>query len=156
MTTKNKTSNKAHSEPLQQYKVSTSTFLKLPLKFVSVLIVKYLQKRYKAISVKNRYNQSNQVLSKLKLIQAILYYFKSQFSALGYFHPSCVWSEKDEEYFRKLFPQKKGFEELDIVVWHNPEAVTYYHNKIFELSKQRPPIYEIEIKKQLIKWKDWN
>ena len=149
-------SNEAHSEPLQQCKVSTSTFLRLPLKFVSVLIVKYLQKRYKAISVKNRYNQSNQVLSKLKLIQAILYYFKSQFSALGYFHPSCVWSEKDEEYFRKLFPQKKGFEELDIVVWHNPEAVTYYHNKIFELSKQRPPIYEIEIKKQLIKWKDWN
>jgi hypothetical protein len=24
------------------------------------------------------------------------------------------------------------------------------------LSKQRPPIYEREIKKQLIKWKDWN
>ncbi len=139
-----------------QTDVSTSTFLRLPLKFVSVLIVKYLQKRYKSISIKNRYNQSNQVLSKLKLIQAILYYFKSQFSAWGYFHPSCVWSEKDEKYFRKLFPQKEDFEELNIVVWHNPEAVTYYHNKIWELSKQRPPIYEREIKKQLIKWKDWN
>ena len=156
MENKDKSSNEAHSEPLQQCKVSTSTFLRLPLKFVSVLIVKYLQKRYKSISIKNRYNQSNQVLSKLKLIQAILYYFKSQFSAWGYFHPSCVWSEKDEIYFRKLFPQKEDFEELDIVVWHNPEAVTYYHNKIWELSKQRPPIYEIEIKKQLIKWKDWN
>lgn len=139
-----------------QTRVSTSTFLRLPLKFVSVLIVKYLQKRYKSISIKNRYNQSNQVLSKLKLIQAILYYFKSQFSAWGYFHPSCAWSEKDEKYFRKLFPQKEDFEELDIVVWYNPQAVTYYHNKIFELSKQRPPIYEREIKKQLIKWKDWN
>ena len=96
-----------------QYDVNTSTFLRLPLKFVSVLIVKYLQKRYKSISIKNRYNQSNQVLSKLKLIQAILYYFKSQFSACGYFHPSCVWSEKDEIYFRKLFPQKEDFEELD-------------------------------------------
>ena len=59
-------------------------------------------------------------------------------------------------YFRKLFPQKECFEELDIVVWYNPEAVTYYHNKIWELSKQRPPIYEKEIKNQLIKWKDWN
>ena len=139
-----------------QTDVSTSTFLRLPLKFVSVLIVKYLQKRYKSISVKNRYNQSNQVLSKLKLIQALLYYFKSQFNAWGYFHPSCGWSEKDEKYFRKLFPNKEDFEELDIVVWHNPEAVTYYHNKIWELSKQRPPIYAKEIKKQLIKWKDWN
>ena len=115
-----------------------------------------MQKRYKSISIKNRYNQSNQVLSKLILIQSILYYFKSQFSAWGYFHPGCVWSEKDEKYFRKLFPQKEDFEELNIVVWHNPEAVTYYHNKIWELSKQHPPIYEREIKKQLIKWKDWN
>lgn len=139
-----------------QYDVSTSIFFRLPLKFVSVLIVKYLQKRYKSISVKNRYNQSNQVLSKLKLIQAILYYFKNQFSAWGYFHPSCVWSEKDEKYFTRLFPQKEDFEELDLVVWHNPEAVTYYHNKILELSNQRPPIYKKEIKKQLIKWKDWN
>lgn len=156
MENKDKSSDKAHSEPLQQYNVSTSTFLRLPIKFVSVLIVKYLQKRYKEISIKNIYNQSNQVLSKLKLIQAILYYFKSQFSASGYFHPSCVWSEKDEKYFRQLFPQKEDFEELDIVVWHNPEAVTYYHNKIFELSKQCPPIYKIEIKNQLVQWKDWN
>lgn len=119
-------------------------------------MVKYLQKRYKSISIKNRSNQSNQVLSKLKLIQAILYYFKSEFSAWGYFHPSCVWSVKDEKYFRKLFPQKEDFKELDIVVWYNPEAVTYYHNKIWELSKKQPPIYEDEIKKQLIKWRDWN
>lgn len=130
--------------------------MKIILKFVSVLIVKYLQKKYKSISIKNRYNQTNQVLSKLKLIQAILYYFKSQFNAWGYFHPSCCWPEKDEKFFRKLFPEKKDFEELNIVVWHNPEAVTYYHNKIWELSKHRPPIYEREIKKQLIKWKNWN
>ena len=129
--------------------------LKIPLRFASVLLVRYLQGRYKSISIKNRYNQTNQVLTKLKLIQSILYYFKSQFSAWGYFHPSCVWSEKDEAYFRKLFPQK-DFEELDIVVWHNPNAITYYHNKIYKLSKSCPPIYEIEIKKQLIEWEDWN
>lgn len=139
-----------------QTDVSTSTFLRFPLKFVSVLIVKYLQKRYKSISINNRCNQSNQVLSKLKLIQSILYYFKSQFRAWGYFHTSCLWSENDEKHFRKLFPQKEDFEELTIVVWHNPEAVNYYHNKIFELSKQGQPIYEREIKKQLIKWENWN
>ena len=133
-----------------------NTLLRPILRFASVLIVKYLQKRYKSISVKNRYNQTNQVLSRLILIQSILYYFKSQFKAWGCFHPSCVWSEKDEKRFRKLFPQKEGFEELDIVVWYNPGAVTYYKNKIYELSKQRPPIYEKEIKKQLIKWRDWN
>jgi hypothetical protein len=91
----------------------------------------------------------------LKLIQSVLYFFKCQFKAWGYFHPDCTWSEKDEIYFRKLFPQK-DFEELDTVVWYNPEAVTYYHNKIWELSKQRPPIYSSSIKNQLIKWKTWN
>lgn len=151
-----KSINKIQNQQSWRKRFSFSKFLKLPLRYVSVLIIKYLQKQYKSISVKNRYNQSSQVLSKLKLIQAILYYFKSQFSAWGYFHPSCIWSETDEKYFRNLFPQKEDFEELTIVVWHNPEAITYYHNKIWELSKQRPPIYEKEIKNQLIKWKDWN
>jgi hypothetical protein len=139
-----------------QYDDRISAFLRLPLKIVSVLIIRYLQKQYKSISIKNRYNQSNRVLSKLKLIQAILYYFKSQFSAYGYFHPCCIWSENDDKYFSKLFPQKEDFEELSIVVWHNPAAVTYYRNKIAELSKQCPPIYERDIKKELIKWKEWN
>jgi len=131
------------------------TFIRLPIRFIAVLIVKYLQKRYKSISLKNRHNQTNQVLLKLRLIQSILYYFKGQFSAWGYFHPSCVWPEKDEKNFSKLFP-KKDFEELDLVVWHNPEAVTYYQNKIYELSNRRPPNYEKEIKKQLILWDKWN
>ena len=129
---------------------------KFLLRTISILIIKYLQKRYKSISIKNRYNQTNQVLNKLILIQSILYYFKSQFSAWGYFHPSCGWSKEDEKYFRNLFPQKEDFEELDIVVSHNPEAVTYYHNKIWVLSKGNPPLYKLEIKKQLIKWENWN
>jgi hypothetical protein len=134
-----------------KFKQNLQKLLRLPLKFISILIIKYLQKQYKSISIKNRYNQSNQVLSKLKLIQSILYYFKSQFHAWGYFHPECSWSESDEKYFTNLFPQKDDFEELTIVVWHNPEAITYYQNKIFELSKGCPPLYEREIKKQLIK-----
>jgi len=129
--------------------------MRVILRYISILIIKFLQRRYKAISLKNTHNQTNQILAKLKLIQSILYYFKSQFGAWGYFHPSCFWSDKDENYFRKLFPEK-DFEELDIVVWHNPDAVTYYHNKIFQLSKQCPPNYELEIKKQLIKWNKWN
>ena len=57
--------------------------------------------------------------------------------AAGFFqnrYMKTIKVSKDEKYFRKLFPQKEDFEELNIVVWHNPEAVTYYHNKIFELS----------------------
>ena len=130
--------------------------MKTILKYISVLIIKYLQKRYKTLSIKNKYSQSNQVLAKLTLIQSVLYYFKSQFRAWGYFHPNGCWSKTDEKYFNKLFPQKDDFEELGIVVWHNPEAVTYYHNKIYDLNKGRSPNYEREIKKQLIEWKDWN
>ncbi|GIV43877.1 MAG: hypothetical protein KatS3mg035_1000 [Bacteroidia bacterium] len=125
------------------------------LKWITIFYVKYLQKRYKTISLKNRYNQTNQVINTLILLQAKLYYFKSQFKPWGYFHPDCSWTEKDEKFFNKLFPEK-DFEELPIVIWHNPEAVTYYHNKIFYMSKEKPPIYEIEIKKQLKKWKNWN
>ncbi len=51
---------------------------------------------------------------------------------------------------------KKDFEELELVIEHNPEAVTYYKNKIFKLTKERPPYYAIEIKNQLIKWNCWN
>lgn len=130
-------------------------FVRVPLRFVSILIVKFLQKRYKAISTKKSSRNLSQKINKLILIQSILYFFKEHFRAWGYFHPSCLWSAKDEKKFRKLFPQK-DFEELDIVIWHNPEAVTYYHNKIYKLSKECPPIYEKDIKKQLIKWNDWN
>ena len=135
--------------------INIKRFFRFPVKLISIIIVKYLQKRYKSISLKNKTNQSNQILSKLILIQSILYYFKSQFHAWGYFHPDCRWSEKDEKFFRKLFPQK-DFKELDLVIRHNPNAITYYHNEIWVLSKQRPPIYEEEIKKQLIKWENWN
>lgn len=125
------------------------------LRFLAIGLIKFLQNKYKSMSMNNRHNQSNQVIAKLILIQSILYFFKKQFQAWGYFHPDCIWSIEDEEYFRKLFPTK-DFEELDIVVWHNPEAINYYQNKIFKLTKEKPPAYEIEIKNQLKDWKDWN
>jgi len=126
-----------------------------PLRILSIIIIKYLQKRYKSISLQNRYSQTNQVLNKLILIQSILYYFKKQFRVWGYFHPSCNWSLEDEIYFKKLFPQK-DFEELSIVVFHNPEALTYYHNEIYKLNNYKPTNFESKIKKQLIKWDNWN
>jgi hypothetical protein len=129
--------------------------MKFILRFISIIYVKYLNRRYKKLSIKSEYNSSNQLISKLILIQSILYYFKNQFSAWGYFHPDCSWSEKDEQFFRKLFPEKK-FKENDIVIWHNPNAVTYYHNKIFDLTRGKFIDYSCDIKKQLVEWKDWN
>ena len=125
--------------------------MKFILKFAAKILVKYLQRKYKKLTIDNKYNQTTQIIHKLEVIQAILYYFKKQFYPWGYFHPDCIWSEKDKKKFKKLFPLR-DFEEIAIVVWHNPEAVTYYHNKIWELTKEQPPHYATEIKKQLIKW----
>ena len=54
-------------------------------------------------------------------------------------------------YFMETY-SKKDFEELEIVVWYNPEAGTYYHNKIFDLSKGATPIYSSSINNQLKKF----
>tara|TARA_R110000851_G_scaffold63075_6_gene144419 strand:- start:438 stop:827 length:390 start_codon:yes stop_codon:yes gene_type:complete len=129
--------------------------MRLLLKPFAILLVKHLQRKYKRITVNNSSNQTNQILCTLQLIQSKLYYYKRQFSAWGYFHPSCVWSEKDELFFKKLFPVK-DFEELEIVIWHNPEAVTYYHNKIYKLRKENNTNYTSEIETQLRNWKKWN
>lgn len=118
----------------------------------AVILVRILQKRYKKYSGQC---SSGKNTSRLILIQSILYYFKRQFSAWGYFHPSCIWTEKDERKFRKLFPEK-DFKENTVVVWYNPEAVTYYHNKIFQLAKGKSTDYKKEIEKQLKDWKNWN
>ena len=126
------------------------------IKPFAILLVKYLQWKYKRISINNRYRQSNRVLAKLILIQSILYYFKSQFNPWGYFHPSCVTNDREIAKYDKLFPQKEDFEELDIVVWHNPEAVIYYQHKIWKLAKGKHYSFHKEIKKQLIQWEMWN
>jgi len=129
------------------------TNLRLPIKYFCILIVRYFQRRYKIITIKNRYNQTNQVINKLILIQSILYYFHNQYSAWGYFHPSCVWSENDDKFFNWLFPPKDDFDELNIVVYHNPEAVTYYRNKVY--NRVGDVNYKKEIKKQLTHWNKW-
>lgn len=130
--------------------------MKIILRLLTIILIKYLQKKYKHLSIKNKYRQSNSNINKLILIQSVLYYLKGEFRAYGYFHRDCTWSKDDEKYFSKIFPQKDNFEELDIVVWYNPEAVPYYHNKIFDLGRRISVDYSKEIKQQLIKWKEWN
>jgi len=129
---------------------------RLPLRFFCWHMVRFLQKKYKTLTEYSlQGHSSNMVLSKLVLIQSVLYFFKQQFSAWGYFHPDCSWTTEDEKYFKALFPVKNHLEN-DIVVWHNPEAVTYYHNEIFRLTKGRTPFYAKEIPRQLKKWGVWN
>lgn len=123
--------------------------------WISILLIRFLQHKYKSISTKKQYNQTNRVLNILVLIQNLLYFFKKEFHAWGYFHPDCCWSNGDEKFYRWLFPQK-DFKEIDYVVWYNPSAITYYHNKIFTLSGNSSPLYEVEIEKQLKEWNKWN
>jgi hypothetical protein len=127
--------------------------LRFILKPFAIWHVRYLQARYKSISLENRYNQTNQVLATLELLQAKLAYYKSQFHAWGYYHPSCVWSPRDEKFFRKLFPEI-DFEELETVVWNNPAAVTFYRNLIYQQRGSSPSSKEII--DQLKKWEDHN
>lgn len=127
--------------------------LLIPFVIIHIRIIQY---RYKHISVNNPGNQNSQLCSTLELLQAKEYYYETQFSAWGRFHPSFSFSGNQMyrhlKFMNWLFPEK-DFKEWDLVIWQNPRAVTYYHNKIWDLSKQRPPIYEIAIPEQLKNWK---
>lgn len=127
------------------------------LKPLAIQRVKYLQRKYRKLSIYHSTygGQSNQVLAKLKLLQHQLYYYKSQFDYWGYFYPNCVGNDKHDKFYSKLFPIK-DFPEVDNVVWHNPEAVTYYHNKIWNLRRGKSTQYPTQIEKTLRKYKKWN
>lgn len=128
-------------------------------KNLSKVLIRYLQKRYIRVTKANKFNCTNRVINELILIQSILYFFRESYSAWGYFHPSCVWSDKDELEFEKLFPNKPEMDELDIVVEHNPSAVTYYKNKIYDMTPRdkyhKSPSYSVQIKNQLKAWNEW-
>lgn len=131
-------------------------FNKLLIPF-AIIHIRWIQWRYKYITVNypNRQTESN--LHALRLLQAIEYYYKRQFSAWGKFHPSFSFTHKAMQrhikFLNWLFPEKY-FKEWDLVIWHNPEAVTYYHNKIYDLQKGVSTHYEIEIPRQIKKWKE--
>ena len=127
--------------------------LLIPFAIIHIRIIQY---RYKKITTENYTQQSNSNLAKLKLLQAKEYYYECQFSAWGKFHPSFSFRgneyDKHIKYMNWLFPEK-DFKQWDIVVWHNPRAVTYYHNKIYHLQKGVGCMYDVEILKQIKEWK---
>ncbi len=127
--------------------------LLIPFAIVHIRIIQY---RYKRITTKSYHNGTSQKTAILRLLQAKEYYYKTQFEAWGKFHPNFSFSyneyKKHIEFIDWLFPEK-DFKEHDIVIWYKPEAVTYYHNKIFNLSKHAHTSYETEIPKQLKKWR---
>lgn len=126
------------------------------LKPFAIMRVKYLQRKYKRLSIKHyNFNQSNRVLAELKLIQHQLYYYKTQFRPWGYFHPSCTSTHIHQEAFDKLFPVK-DFDEINIVIHHNPEAVTFYKNEIYSKQSIISEQLTDKIIKQLKAWDDWN
>lgn len=128
-------------------------FILIPFAIVRVRLIQY---RYKHLTINNTGNRTNQILAELKLLQAKEHYYKTQFSAWGKYHPSFSFSSneylKHLKFINWLFPEK-NFEEVDIVIWYHPEAVTYYHNKIFKLQDNVASNYANEIKKQI---KEWN
>lgn len=117
------------------------------LKPFAILYIIYLRKRYKALTLSDR--QGSQQLYTLRLLQAKIYYYHKQMSPWGYYHPSCASGKEQEKFMAWLFPPK-DYDELELLTWSNPEAVTYYHNKIYH--KQGSVPYNTQIKKQLIKW----
>jgi len=123
----------------------------------AILHIRYIQWQYKKITINNYSNRNSILSNKLFLLQAKEYYYKQSFSSWGYLHGqefSYTNSEmvKHLKFLNWLFPDK-DFNEWSIVVWHKPEAVTYYHNKIYDLSRNGPPLYEIQIIQQIRKWK---
>jgi hypothetical protein len=121
----------------------------IPFAIIHIRIIQY---RYEQITTKNPNAHTNSNISKLKLLQAKEYYYEQQFNAFGKFHPSFAFSFKEMKrhikFMNWLFPEKK-FKEWDIVISHNPRAVTYYHNKIFKLQNGVGCLYELEIPRQL-------
>lgn len=98
------------------------------------LFLRLVQWRYKKITIKNRYNQSNRILAYLKLLVNIEEYYRSQYRPWGRFHPQFAHSHKQYAKHNKrmewLFP-KKNFEEMDIVLEEIPEYKTKLKNTIF-------------------------
>jgi hypothetical protein len=119
------------------------------IKPIAILIVRYVQYRYKKISLLKSYNSSN--INKLILLQAIEEYFKKEFQAWGFFHRSCVVNSSYHNYIKRIFPDK-NFEENDIVICHKYDAITFYKNMIYNLNGGAAINYKSAILNQLKKW----
>lgn len=125
------------------------------LRYFAILHVRWIQYRYKKITLSAQCQHTNQNIAVLQLLQAKEYYYKQQFSPWGKYTPRYAFSDaehkKHKAFMKWLFPDK-DFEEWDILVEHHPEAITYYQNKIFGLSKGVTPRHYYDIIHQLKQW----
>lgn len=130
-------------------------FNKLLIPF-AILRIRLIQYRYKKITINNPHGHTNRNISVLILLQAKERYYNEQFSAWGKYHPEFSFSggqmRRHIKFMNWLFPEK-DFKEWEIVVWRKSEAITYYQNLIYKLSKGVTPIYEIDILRQIKKRK---
>lgn len=122
----------------------------------AILRIRWIQNRYKYITLNSAGRHSNQVLADLRLLQAREGYYKDSFESWGKYHPDFSYSQgeyaKHLQFMDWLFPEK-DFEEIDIVIWYKPEAIAYYHNRIYKLNGDRGTLHHYEILKQIKKWK---
>ena len=125
----------------------------IPFAIIHIRIIQY---RYKKITTSKFGSHSSSNIAKLILLQAKEEYYNDQFSPWGKFCPKFSFSHKQMvrhiKFNNWLFPAK-DFKEWELVVWHKSEAVTYYHNKIYQLQGCFCR-YDKEILEQLKEWKD--
>lgn len=128
------------------------TFINWLQKPIAILRIRAIQREYKKVTLGCRSSDEH---NRLILLQAKEEYYRRQFDSWGKYHPRFSYSPdqkvKHRAYLDKIFPPK-DFMEDDIVIWHKYNAVTYYHNKIYKLSKGGTYHYSSEILKQLKKW----
>ena len=119
----------------------------------TIVLIKLLQFIYKRKTIAMKYKMSNQNIAKILLLKHLLYYYKQQFHAYGYYHPSCDYNDKYNKFYKWLFPTI-NYKENYIAINHNPEAITYYHNTLYSKGIKGGYNYHAnEIEKFLIKRK---
>lgn len=123
---------------------------------IVVIKIRILQWRLKRVIVNNYDKQSNEKLNKAKRFQFLEYCREQQFKSWGKYHKRFCYdnkqSKKHSEAMSWLFPIK-DYEMWDIVVWYNPRAVTFYHNKIYRYEPHLS--YHTQINNQLSKWRTY-
>ena len=96
----------------------------------TIVLIKLLQWIYKRKTISMEYEMSNRNIAKIVFLKHLLYYYKQQFHAYGYYHISCTWSNKYDNFYKWLFPII-NYKENYFAINHNPEAITYYHNQLY-------------------------
>ena len=104
---------------------------------IAFLHLRYIQRKYKRLTLQAEGQQTNMYLAKLKLLQAKEEYYKTCFDAWGIFHPSCAVNEKHYRQMLRLF-RKKDFKEICIVKWYSKDIVMYFRNMLYKHNIKTP------------------